>query len=74
MTHAFQAEGTMSRRSSDPTLIELQRLGATLVRQGRHLVYRLPNGKTFILSRSSSDRNQQNERTTIRRLMRDVPA
>lgn len=35
----------------------LRSSGAVLVRQGKHLIYRLPNGKTFVQSKTSSDRN-----------------
>lgn len=48
----------------------LKRTGAVLVRQGKHLVYRLPNGKTFVRSTTSSDRNSAHaDLTELRRAL-----
>jgi hypothetical protein len=53
-----------------PTLAEaLEKSNATLVRQKKHLVYRLPNGRTFVLSKSPSDhRSVLNAVSTLRKL------
>lgn len=42
----------MSRSSIVDVLAEL---GAVLVRNRNHLIYRFPNGQTFVMSRTPSD-------------------
>ncbi len=47
----------------------LRDLGATLYRQGKHEVWRLPSGQLFIIPRSPSDgRALQNMKTCLRRV------
>ena len=37
----------------------LKECGAEFIRRNRHKIYRLPNGKIFTLSTTSSDRNAE---------------
>lgn len=49
----------------------LEQSGAVLVRQNKHLVYRLPNGKNFVAAKTSSDpdRAAQNSLSDLRRAL-----
>jgi hypothetical protein len=49
----------------------LEESGAVLVRQNRHLVYRLPNGKNFVVAKTSSDpdRAAKNSLSDLRRAL-----
>jgi hypothetical protein len=49
----------------------LQESGAVLIRQNKHLVYRLPNGKNFVAAKTSSDpeRAAKNSLSDLRRAL-----
>jgi hypothetical protein len=52
---------------------EVEAAGGVLVRQTNHLVYRLPNGKTFTFGATPSDRRAvMNNRAKLRRLLRET--
>jgi len=49
----------------------LRECGAVLVRQRKHLVYRLPNGRPYTMSQTPSDhRAARNQLTVLRRQLR----
>jgi hypothetical protein len=49
----------------------LEQAGAVLVRAKNHKVYRLPNGRNFVVSQSPSDyRAAQNQLCVLRRVLR----
>ena len=54
----------------------LREAGATLLRSGRHLVYRLPNGAQFYMSKTPSDRRGAAHRqlSTLRKLLGEAHA
>lgn len=46
----------------------LQENGCTLIREGNHLIYRLPNGKNFVMAKTPSDfRSERNNLAVLRR-------
>ena len=49
---------------------ELRRIGAVLVRWKRHQVWRLPNGRSFVVSQTASDhRALRNQMATLKRAL-----
>ena len=51
----------------------LRDAGAVLVRTNKHRIYRLPNGRTYVRSGSSSDhRAEMNGLRDLARLLRDT--
>jgi len=52
-------------------LDQLKRAGAVLVRQKNHQVWRLPNGRRYVMSQTPSDgRAGKNQAAVLKRLMR----
>ena len=52
----------------------LRAAGAVLVRESKHRVYRLPNGRALVISKTASDwRAEQNMLRDLRRLLRGTP-
>jgi predicted RNA binding protein YcfA (HicA-like mRNA interferase family) len=52
----------------------LREHGAVLAREGRHQIYRLPNGRQVVISKSASDyRGVRNAISLVKRMAR-VPA
>lgn len=52
-------------------LDQLKRSGAVLVRQKNHQVWRLPNGRNYVMSQTPSDhRAARNQLKVLRRLLR----
>ena len=50
---------------------ELQRLGAVLIRTKKHDVWRLPDGRRFVVAQSPSDaRSEANTLADLRRVTR----
>jgi len=48
----------------------LREVGAVLIRQKNHRVYRLPNGRNFVIAKSASDkRAERNNLATLRKLI-----
>ncbi len=43
----------------------LKEVGAIFLRRNKHEVWKLPNGKRFTISTSSSDRNAQKEQFSL---------
>ena len=61
----------MARANPAKELQRLLKAHGTLVRAKKHKVYRLDNGKTFVLAASPSDhRACKNALTDLRRLLR----
>lgn len=53
-------------------LEQLKRAGAWLVRAHKHQVWRLPDGRNFVMSSSPSDhRAAQNQMRTLKRMLRN---
>jgi hypothetical protein len=49
---------------------ELRRFGAVLLRRKNHQVWRLPNGRRFVVSQTASDhRALRNQMATLRRTL-----
>jgi hypothetical protein len=46
------------KRQSKELADTLQRVGAVLVRHSKHYIYRLPNGRTYVLSSTTGDHRQ----------------
>jgi hypothetical protein len=52
-------------------LDQLKRAGAVLVRQKNHQVWRLPNGRCYVMSQAPSDwRAGRNQAAMLRRLLK----
>lgn len=55
-------------------LDQLKRAGAVLVRQKNHQVWRLPNGRHYVMSQTPSDgRAEKNQLATLRRALKSSP-
>lgn len=51
-------------------LDQLKRAGAVLVRQKNHQIWRLPNGRNYVISQTPSDgRAVKNQLSVLRRLL-----
>ncbi len=51
---------------------QLKRAGAVLVRAKNHQVWRLPNGRRFVIAQTPSDvRAVKNQAAVLRRLLRE---
>lgn len=51
---------------------QLKRCGAVLVRQHKHQVWRLPNGRNFVMANTASDhRAEKNQIQVLRRMLRN---
>ena len=49
---------------------ELKRIGAVLIRQKRHQVWRLPDGRNYVMAQTPSDwRAQQKQISVLRRML-----
>ena len=49
---------------------ELKRIGAVLIRQKRHQVWRLPDGRNYVMAKTPSDwRAQQKQISALRRML-----
>ena len=52
-------------------LDQLKRAGAVLVRQKNHQIWRLPNGRNYVMAHTPSDgRAGRNQAAVLRRLLR----
>jgi hypothetical protein len=52
-------------------LEQLKRAGAVLVRRKNHQVWRLPNGRRYVIAQTPSDRRAgRNQAAVLKRLMR----
>ena len=52
-------------------LEQLKRAGAVLVRQKNHQVWRLPNGRRYVMSQTPSDRRaSKNQISVLQRLLK----
>jgi len=52
-------------------LEQLKRAGAVLVRQKNHQVWRMPNGRNYVMSQTPSDwRAEQKQMSVLRRLLK----
>jgi hypothetical protein len=50
---------------------ELRRIGAVLVRQKNHQVWRLPNGRHYVMAQTPSDgRAGRNQAAVLKRLLK----
>lgn len=50
---------------------QLKRCGAKLVRQHKHQVWRLPDGRNFVMANTASDhRAEKNQMRDLRRMLR----
>jgi hypothetical protein len=50
---------------------ELKRIGAVLIRQKRHQVWSLPDGRKYVMSQTPSDwRAEQKQLSMLRRLLK----
>lgn len=50
---------------------QLKRAGAVLVRQHKHQIWRLPDGRNFVMANTASDhRAEKNQIQVLRRMLR----
>lgn len=60
----------MRRLQTSKTVQYLEEVGAVLIRETNHLVWRLPNGRLFVMSKTPGDKNVEWGRMRdLRRLM-----
>lgn len=51
----------------------LRAAGAVLIRENTHRIYKLPNGRTLVTSKTTSDRRaEQNMLRDLKRLLRET--